>query len=96
MKFTTVLLVIILSLIMGLGIFLADQIINKRNSELIKAAVSITDLTKKAPTPSPSPTPKPTLPPLTESSDLKQELQKTIPSDFQSEFNNLKKEVSGN
>lgn len=87
MNSKTIILVIILSIIIGTGIFLLDQVLNKKNSPLIQSAFTVTDITKKA---TPSPTPKPTLQPLTESSNLEEELNKLNPSDYQEEFKNLK------
>jgi len=69
----TILLVIILSFIIGSGIFLVDQILFRKSTPLIQSALTFSNVTKK-PTPSPSPTPKPTLPPLTENSNLEEEL----------------------
>lgn len=85
----TLFLVIILSVVIGTGIFLVDQILFRKSTPLIQSALTFSNFTKK-PTPSPSPTPKPTLPPLTENSNLEEELNILAPSDYQEDFKNLK------
>ena len=89
MNSKTIVLLIILSVITGTGIFLLDQLINRKDSPLVKSAVSFANITTK-PKVSPTPTPKPTLPPLTENSNLEEELNSLNPSDYSNEFQTLK------
>lgn len=88
----TVLLVIILSVLIGIGIFFVDRLLNNKEGGLIKSTQSISNLVSK---PSPTPTPKPTLPPITSESNLQQEVDNLIPSDYAEEFKKLKEGVNG-
>ncbi len=91
MNSKTIILVIILSVIVGTGIFFADKIIKRKESPLIKTALNFSNVNN--PTPTPSSTPKPTLPPLTEKADLEEELNKLSPSDYSNEFKVLKESL---
>lgn len=75
--------VIILSLFIGTFIFLVIYYLsNKQENPLIK----VTSILKSTPTP----TPQPTLPPITENSNLNEEIKTLIPKDYSEEINGLK------
>lgn len=87
----TIILVIILSILIGIGIFVVDRLLNnKGGSGLIKNATTISNVISKPP----APTPKPTLLPITPESNLTVEVDTLNPSDYSEEFKKLKEEVS--
>lgn len=84
MNFKIITLVIVFSVLIGLGIFkltntktvYPDQVIIRQQSSNL------------------APTPKPTLPPIDQNSNLEEELDKLTPPDFSENFENLKKSTN--
>lgn len=88
MKFKTLILVSVVAVLIGFGIFF---LFNKAPSEnsLISPKRTFFSFSK----PSPTPTPKPTLPPLDANSDLLQETEKLGAPEFSKDFNSLREQV---
>lgn len=83
MNSKTLILVIILSVLIGIVIFLLTSFPFGGKASLLNVSVSNSNATV-------SPTPEPTLPPLTPDSNLSEELNKITPPDFEEEFENLR------
>lgn len=84
----TLILVIILCVLIGIGIFYADNFIDKKPKSFANQITSTVGLTN--PTPIPTPTP----PAIDANSNLKQEIDKLITPDFSSDYSNFKKQVN--
>lgn len=84
MNLKIIVLVILISVLIGFGIFKLtnnktihpDQVITKQQSSNL------------------APTPKPTLEPIDQNSNLEQEIDKLTPEDFSEDFNQLKDELT--
>lgn len=91
----TVILVIILGVIVGVGIFFGQKMLsgNTQASNPFKVGGNLTQAKAQK---TPSPKPVPTFPPLDSNSNLKDEAEKLDPPDFSQDYTSLKSEVPGN
>lgn len=87
MRLKSLIIVIIVSILIGVGIFFFT---NQPSSSLETPKKSFFSLSKPVQTP----TPKPTLPPLDENSNLTEELEKTTPPDFSEDIKHLKETLN--
>jgi hypothetical protein len=90
MNFKSVLLVVILGLLIGVGIVVIGNITERRSSNNLSSSVKGENSTP----PEPSPIPVPSYPAITEKSNLGEEIKKLTPPDYAAEIKSLKEEVS--
>lgn len=85
-------IVILLSILIGIGIFLVDRRLNQANNlQLPQAIQGISNIgTSQLST---TPTPKPTPPPIGPDSNLEEELDRLTPADFSAEFEHLRQQL---
>lgn len=103
MNLKNILLVIIVSILIGVGIFYGMKLLSPSQSSNISPLIKLNPFrkTETAPTASadprvvyPSPTPKPSLEPINESSNLEEEINKLTPKNYSEDFTELKEEIN--
>ncbi len=87
MDIKTIILVIILSALIGVGIFAAGNILDKNSQAPVQSQ------TQSAPKVS-LPSPKASESPINENTNLKEEIDKLNPPDFSQDYSKLKQEIS--
>ena len=88
MNIKLVLSIIVVSILIGIGIFTLLSWKDQSISSPISSKIF-----EEAPKAESTPSPKPTLPPLDKDSNLEEEIDKLTPEDFSESFNTLKQEL---
>ncbi len=91
MRIKTFILVIILSIFLGVVIF----IIGNKKFHVEQIVTPKLSAKSNDTTPTPTSTPFPTNPPLPENASLLEETKKLTPDDFSKDFDKLKEEIEG-
>ncbi len=99
MKIRTIVAVIVISILIGFGIFYFSK--GGSSSALSKTTATFNQQTTSTNSPPvdstnsyyPSSTPRPTHPPLDKSSDLEAEAEKLDPQDYSTDFENLRDQI---